>query len=750
LVEAKLILRKDGQAEQEIVLTEGQIIGRSEFVLSDDPKISKRHAEIMFANDAWHLTDLQSTNGTYLNGSRLLPNQQAPLQHAQIIRLGDTELLFHCEQEKDAELPTQVVALKDTLTVGRDADCDIVLDYPNVSRRHCRLTRAAKGYRLEDLHSRNGTYLNRVRIAQTENLNSGDEVRVGLTQFIFRNGTLERYEQNGSVRLDAVAINHIVAKSGTSLQLLHEVEFVIPPKEFVAIVGASGAGKTTLLNALTGFRPATKGQILLNGADYYSHRELFRTAIGYVPQEDIVHRELTVAEALRFAAQLRLPPDTTADEIERLLDSALQELELSHRKNASIGTLSGGERKRVNVGMELLTRPSLLFLDEPTSGLDPGLERKFVDLVHRLTREGRTIVIVTHATSSIAKCDKLLFMARGGRIAFYGPPQQALQFFGVDDYADIYLKVNDDALPPEHWQQNYRESEDHERHIATPRRNLPPHRQGQTVTIAKSLGATRPRPALWGQFQILFRRYIATFRGDVRNLKFLLAQSPIIALLLLAVFPANVFNHDSPAAPGLAAKGSMLLFCMVISALLFGIVNAARELTKERPIYRRERLINLRILPYLLSKIVVLSGLCVIQSILLGLIVGLRIPYGLSGTSLVSFYLTLILANLSGLLLGLLVSALANSNDQAMTLVPIAVLPQIIFSGLIDIENVKFLSKIMPSYWAYGAMGHLTGLRGKALFDITTSTAWPALLGISVAYFGLCYMTLSAGEKRQG
>ena len=710
--EAKLILRQDGQPEREIALTDGQVVGRTsdaDIVLPDN-KISRRHAQLTVENGVWHLTDLQSSNGTYLDGSRLLPNQPAPLQNGQRLRVGDTELVFHCENEADPELPTQVVALKDTLTIGRDADCDIVLDYPNVSRRHCRLTRNANGGLLEDLNSRNGTYLNEVRIAQKENINSGDEVRVGLTQFIFRNGTLERYEQNGSVRLDAVALNHVVSNSGKPLQLLHEVEFVIPPKEFVAIVGASGAGKTTLLNALTGFRSAAKGQILLNGADYYSHKELFRTAIGYVPQEDIVHRELTVAQSLRFAAQLRLPPDTTADEIERLLDSALKELELSHRKNASIATLSGGERKRVNVGIELLTRPSLLFLDEPTSGLDPGLERKFVELVKRLAKEGRTIVIVTHATSSIAQCDKMLFMARGGRIAFYGPPQEALEYFGVDDYADIYLKVNadkanndEDALPPEHWQQNYRASEYHERYIETPRRNLPPHRQGQTVTIAKSLGATQPRPAAFGQFLILLRRYMATFRGDLRNLKFLLAQSPIIALLLLAVFPADVFKHDATFAPDLATKGSMLLFCMVISAMLFGIVNAARELTKERPIYRRERLVNLRILPYLLSKVVVLSGLCLVQSVLLGLIISLRIPYGLSGTSLFAFYLTLILANLSGLLLGLLVSALANSNDQAMTLVPIAVLPQIIFSGLIPIENVNFLSKIMPSYWVYGA-----------------------------------------------
>ncbi len=202
-----------------------------------------------------------------------------------------------------------------------------------------------------------------------------------------------------------------------------------------------------------------------------------------------------------------------------------------------VSTLSGGERKRVNVGVELLARPSLLFLDEPTSGLDPGLELEFIELVRQLTREGRTIVLITHATSSIAACDRLLFLARGGRIAYYGPPAEALAYFEVDDFAAAYRKVNNDAQPPEFWEQKFQASLEYDRYIRTPEQSRPDHRKGETFSVARNIGATTPRPSAFQQFALLVGRYLATLRGDLRNTAFLLAQAPVIALLLMAIFP---------------------------------------------------------------------------------------------------------------------------------------------------------------------------------------------------------------------
>ncbi|MCS6861520.1 MAG: ATP-binding cassette domain-containing protein, partial [Abditibacteriales bacterium] len=518
------------------------------------------------------------------------------------MRFGGVEFVCRIEAaspgtaDKPEACPTRVVALAPRLTVGRDATCDIVLDFPYVSRWHCQVRQTPQGYLLEDLQSTNGTFLNGVRVMQPALLAQGDVVQIGLSRLIFEDGFLVHHEQTGRVRLAAVGLRQEVRRRGQPISLLHNVTFAVEPQEFVAIVGASGAGKTTLLNALTGFRPAAQGSVRLNGVDFYQHIELFRAAIGWVPQEDIVHRELTVHRVLRYAARLRLPPDTEDAEIERLIDSVLDELELSHRKAAVVQTLSGGERKRVNVGVELLTRPSLLFLDEPTAGLDPGLERRFIALVKHLTREGRTILMVTHATDSIAECDMLLFLAPGGRLVFFGPPQEALSFFGVRDHADAYLRVTDDHPNGTDWEERYRGSVYYDRYVRQRLERSPNAPAPTTTRVLTALGASRPRASGWAQFKVLYQRYFDTLRGDPRNLAIMLGQAPVIALLLTLVFRPNLFAAEQRPDPhGVfpIQDAPKLLFLLVISALWFGTCNAAREITKERPLYCRERLVNL-------------------------------------------------------------------------------------------------------------------------------------------------------------
>ncbi len=742
---AKLIAVERNQGKTELELRGAVRIGRDpacELPLTGNG-ISRQHLLLRSQGDDWYVEDCGSTNGTRLNDTLLSPGTPAALKDGDRLAVGEWLLTFVADLPDSPPLqdvPRATFSLASEQTIGRDPTCTIVLDSPNVSRRHCRIKQDGQNTVLEDLNSRNGTFLNGVLVGGPETLHTGDEVEVGLNRFVFRNRTLEHYAQDGTVRLDVTEITQIVQNAGKPKQLLHNVSFVLPPREFIAIVGAAGAGKSTLLKAITGFLPASSGSVSINGVDFYSHLELFRTIIGYVPQEDIVHRELTVATILRYAARLRLPPDTDSAEIEKLLDNTLQELDMSRHKNAPFANLSGGEKKRVNVAVELLTRPSLLFLDEPTAGLDPATEYNFVELVKKLAKEGRSIVMVTHSIASMAECDKLLFLARGGRVAFYGPPKEALAYFEVDDYLKIYLKVNDNSQSPEAWQKEYLASEAYARYVREPLANAPKHRQGQTVHVAKHLGATRARPSGWDQFGILCQRYIDIFKGDLRNTLFLLVQAPLIATLLALVFRADIFGNGVPLSPGFSAKkGGLLLFCMVISAMLFGIVNAAREITKESAIYRRERLVNLRIIPYLMSKVAVLSVLCFVQSALLVGIVRLRIDFHLSVGAFAAFFFTILMATLCGMLLGLTVSTIASTNDQAMSLVPVVVLPQIIFSGLLEIESLSFLSKIMPSYWAYSALGNLTHLPAHSPenhFDITPVPAWLALAVIGVG-FGL-------------
>lgn len=753
---AKLIANCAGQAEIEHDLQGETRIGRAstcELALSGNQP-SREHVLITQQSGVWTVEDLKSTNGTRHNDVALPPGMHRALVSGDRLTIGEWEVTFIDEDDstplpESDEPPTATFAVRAEQIIGRDTGCHIVLDHPNVSRRHCRIYETPKGWEIEDLGSRNGTYLNDVRLARRETLRTGDEVRIGMALFVFRKDRLELFDQKRSVRIDTVGLGVTVRKENKPLALLQNITLVIEPRQFVAVVGASGAGKSTLLNALTGFRKADTGSVLINGADYYANLELFRASIGYVPQDDIIHRELTVADVLRYAAHLRLPPDTGRDEVERLVDDTLKELKLTHRKRAIVSTLSGGERKRVNIGVELLTKPSLLFLDEPTTGLDPLAILKFVELMQQLAHEGRTIVMISHETASIAACDRLLFLARGGRIAYYGPPAEALTYFEVDDYAKIYEKVNEGGNPPEFWEEKFRNSPEHLRYIATPQKSRPDHKKGKTIHVARNIGATAPRPSALQQLGILLPRYLATLRGDLRNVGFLFAQAPAIALLLLTVFPSTLFTGKSPAQQAdFLQRAPILIFCIVISALLFGIVNSCRELTKERPIFRRERLVNLRIWPYLASKVVALAALSAAQSVVLLCLIRLKIDFGVDASHFLQMIGVVCLTAWSGLLLGFVLSALAATNDQAMSLVPIAVLPQIIFSGLIEIENIPVVSKVMPSYWAYAALGHLSNLKGKDLFTQSPSQACFYLASISIAYLLLCYQLLKTRDKQ--
>jgi ABC-type multidrug transport system ATPase subunit/pSer/pThr/pTyr-binding forkhead associated (FHA) protein len=754
---AKLIQKGGAGQGHEIALDVAVVIGRSEKadVVLEDQRASRLHLQLRPEMDTWMAVDLRSTNGTLLNGKKLAPDAPTRIDSGARLRLGDTEFLF-IHDGLPFDPPTQTVPLKQSITIGRDAGCDIIIPSPSVSDRHCRITQSARGWLLEDLNSQNGTYLNGVRVLIPEPVREGDEIRLHLHRFVFRNGTIEHFDQRQRVQIEVEALCRTVKKGREPLDLLQSVSFVVPPQEVVAIVGASGAGKSTLLNAMTGFHPASSGQVRFNGINLYTNHDLLRSTIGYVPQEDFVHRELRVGAALNYAAELRLPPDTKPSERDALVQHTLQTLELNHRKSARISTLSGGERKRVNIAMELLSQPSVMFLDEPTSGLDPGLERKFVEILRQLAHEGRTIVMVTHATSGIAECDKLLFLARGGRVAFYGPPKDALNFFGVTDYADAYLRVNDGSLPAHYWEEKYRQSEYFRRYVDEPLAVAKRHRKDEKPPVATSAVTTQARPQPARQFSILRRRYVDTLRGDGRNLALLFAQAPLIALIFLAVFPANLF-HVGRTVTGASTESmdthrSFLLFCMVISALLFGVINAAREVTKERAIYRRERMINMQPGPYLLSKMAALSMVSIVQSVLLIAVTQLKIDFHLGIMDELVMIALLILMNLCGTMLGLLLSVFASTNDQAMSLVPFAVLPQIIFSGLIDLQSIGSLGKVVPSYWAYGALGNLMqlnhtsailGMQPKDQFSIAPALAICALLGIGAVYAVLALMLLA-------
>jgi len=310
-----------------------------------------------------------------------------------------------------------------SITIGRDPTSTIHLPGVVVSWSHARIDTVAERRVLVDLNSTNGTFVNGARISGSQLLREGDVIQVGPFKLVYQATGLQQYAEVGGVRLDGVRIVREVGSGGDTKRILDDISLSVLPREFIAVVGTSGAGKSTLLKALSGVAKAQGGQVLVNGDNLYQHFDLYRTMIGYLPQDDILHRDLKVADALRYSAKLRLPPDTSSAEIERRIDKVLEDVEMVAQKDQVINSLSGGQRKRVGIAAELLAEPRLIFLDEPTSGLDPGLEKKMMYTLRRLADAGRTIVLVTHATANITQCDHVCFLSQG-RMAYYGPPRR--------------------------------------------------------------------------------------------------------------------------------------------------------------------------------------------------------------------------------------------------------------------------------------------------------------------------------------
>jgi ABC transport system ATP-binding/permease protein len=648
------------------------------------------------------------------------------------------------------------------IALGRQG-CPVLLDHPTVSRVHAWIDRLSDGaHVLRDAGSANGTFVNGQRIAQ-HMLVAGDIIQIGRFKLVYGRNRLDQHDQRPGMRVDARDLTLVVGAGAKQKTILHAVSLSIAPREFVAIVGGSGAGKSTLMRALNGSVHPVGGQVLVNGDDLYQQFDAYRALMGYVPQDDILHQTLQVDRALGYAARLRLSPDSEDSEIRQRVEQALADVEMLPHRGKNVEQLSGGQRKRVSIAAELLADPSLFFLDEPTSGLDPGLEKKMMHTLRHLADNGRTVMLVTHATENIALCDHVIFMA-GGRMVFFGPPAEALKFFGVTSglFSDIYTRLEGHAEPEdaerwsivqrnlreeydawqqrltagglwpavgqarsaassqiasptlaELWELKYRSSASYQQHVADRLAHASPA-PFKPAPAAPPMRRPRPARQSWlRQFALLTRRYCELTIRDRLNVLILLLQAPIIALMNLLMISSDVVigATDVGVIPRLQAQS--FLFVLAPIGVWFGVINAAREITKERAIYRRERLWNLALLPYIISKVAVLSILVLIQNAALLGVLALRVDFsGLWGVILPQWpelYASMVLASLAGMALGLIISALSTTSDQAISMVPLALVPQIIFTGLIfrlEPDSIpELISRLMISRWAVDALG---------------------------------------------
>ncbi len=719
--------------------------------------VSRQHAKIIRQNNEYFVHDNKSFNGIFVNGNRILGDTKLSINDEVQIGVGgpiiklvlpfetaEKVLVNEVVNVKESEISPKTMVIanseisqkesakleigqsqllfqktfdgKTELTIGRAEGNDIILEGLQISNKHARLIQNNSGISIEDLSSSNGTYLNAKRVTR-EQIMPNDAVQIGSYQIkISQSGKVGVFDVRSKTRIDLVNISKEVKNRsvGGKLRLLDDVSLSIQPNEFIGLLGSSGAGKSTLMDAMNGMRPASNGSVLINNIDLYTHLDLLKQSIGYVPQDDIIHRELSVYRTLFYVAKLRLSRDISSTEIKQIIDEVLDVTGLSERRNVPINQLSGGQRKRVSIAVELITKPSVIFLDEPTSGLDPATEEKIMKLFRQIAESGRTVILTTHAMENVKLFDKIVVLMRG-KLVFYGKPDEALKHLGASNFKDLFDKLeapieqvvqkSSETNRPqiteqiaEDWKQKFLKTPQYQQNIFEPLKQIAKQESGKPKK--------KNRLGIFGSIRqtiTLSRRYLEVLFRDKFNLFILLAQAPIIALLTFLVVDNN-------------QPRDFLYFVLAIVSIWFGTSVSAREIIREQAVYNRERMVNLGLFPYLTSKIFVLGIIVGLQCLMLFVplklfdLIGLM-PMPGEFLGVPQFWAMLLTASV-GLSIGLLISALVKTSEMATSLIPLILIPQILFSGLVSVPNgiSKVVGLTMPATWSFDTMKRFSTL----------------------------------------
>ncbi len=813
-------------------LTVGRDAQKAQLVVNH-PTVSGRHATFQLA--PLRVTDHGSTAGTWLNRQKLPPEQPVPLDPHALVAVGAIPIPMqlvlqlaqvfgaatpgaaaanrapkaataHAPQPEIAEAQSPKRKHKTVIgqiqlagggeqrqTIGRTTENDITIAHPQVSSRHAFLIKVGSQLFLEDRGSANGTYVRGQRIPpnQRVQVQNGEKVFIGPMPLLLQVEAEElavviedqRADWTGRPVYEVEAWDLVIQvpdrDNPSELKtLLDHVSFKALPGDLIALMGPSGAGKTTLLMTLNGYLPPTAGQVRINGEDLYAIYDALRGSIGYVPQDDIVHPELTVWEAVRYSARFRLPPDYSNEEIDQRVQTTLAQLGLEGVAHLQIGrpekkVLSGGQRKRVNIAMELVTDPILMFLDEPTSGLAADDTTALVQLLADLARQtGKTIITTIHqpAKDEFEKFNLALILGTGGIPIYYGPTREGYRFFGsvlekqgkpntVDNPRDMFDMLNQRERPifdamraqnPSTPRFMARMQAAREWHAEFFRQDNPTFQKmfsGRRAvgTGSQSQGMISGRPKKRGQFRLLFSRYLKIKMRDVSGTVIMLAQAPIIGALLALVFGGQkeaipywclgALQELAKRSGGLGEGVNDMLssmqatpdnagaiFFLVVAAVWFGTSNAAREIVSETAIYRRERMVNLGLFNYVFSKFVLLSIFCVIQCTILLAIVFFALGFNGGPEAFVTSLGTLIITAMNSVSLGLLLSTLVTTAEAAMALTPIALIPQVVLGGLMvpltTNPVLEYPMYLMPARWGF------QGVVAQERIAIAADPAW--------------------------
>ncbi|MBQ9199548.1 MAG: FHA domain-containing protein [Lachnospiraceae bacterium] len=656
---------------------------------------SRLHGCFYMENGFCYVRDLDSKNGIICSGKKI---KERRLSDGSYIRITDENhddgvlLIFSILSEPYV---WNSVSLKDRITIGRDAANDICLNHVSVSKRHAIIEKKSDGYYISDNNSTNGVMLNGKMVRGKVKLHNNDMMLITNTKMVFTGNELRFTQAKKGISLKATDVVKKVGKNNYTI--CDHVTLNINPGELVAIVGGSGAGKTTIMNLISGYNVPTSGEILVNDINLYENFDALKHIIGYVPQQDIVYDNLSVYTMLKYSAKLRLPRDVGNEEIDSIVNHVIDVVDLSKRKDTLVKQLSGGQRKRASIAVELLSNPNLFFLDEPASGLDPGTERSLIRTLKEMTISGKTVILVTHSTLNLKDFDRIIFMGTGGKLCFSGTYEDALRFFETDDIVNIYEMIGNS---PDKWRNKFKSVSDGKINIKT----------------ETKLNKGRKR-GIFNQLGVLSKRYINILLNDRQRMMLLLLQAPLLAVLISVVADGREFERYE--------MTKSLLFALSCSAFWIGILSSIQEVCKERNILKREYMTGLSLIAYIVSKILVLSLLCLIQTLLIvgTFAVTVGVPdEGVMMSPFLEITITTLLTSMAAAAIGIFVSSLFTNADRAMTVAPILLMPQILFSGMIfkldgATEVISYFAVCRWSMEGYGSTANLNALENNMMAE---------------------------------
>jgi ABC-type multidrug transport system ATPase subunit/predicted component of type VI protein secretion system len=630
-----------------------------------------------------------------------------------------------------------------SVKIGRATDNDIVIPDVLASRHHATLVPTASGTEILDNRSINGTFVNGQRV-ESAMLRDGDVVTIGNIDLVFGGGTLaRRNETDVATRTGGLDVHGVTWTIEGNKTLLDNISLSARPGTLTALIGPSGAGKSTFARLVAGYTHPTTGTVTFEGHDVHAEYASLRSRIGMVPQDDVVHGQLTVRQALMYAAELRLPPDTDREDRERVVMQVLEELEMTKHLDTRVDKLSGGQRKRASVALELLTGPSLLILDEPTSGLDPALDRQVMTMLRQLADAGRVVLVVTHSLTYLDVCDQVLLLAPGGKTAFCGSPSQIGPELGTTNWADIFSSVAGD---PEDAKRKYLE-----RHGPPP----PPPPKQPPAELGQPVHTSVAR-----QFSTIARRQMRLIISDRGYFVFLAILPFIMGVLSLSVPGATGFGPPNPLSDAPNQPGQVLVL-LNVGAIFMGTALTIRDLIGERAIFLREQAVGLSTTAYLLAKVCIYSVFAVVQSGIVTAItlIGVGLPKngplvlgGGEAAAAIELFIGMAGATVCAATVGLALSALAKSNEQIMPLLVVAIMSQLVFSGgMIPVTGrppLDQMSWLTPARWGFAATASTVGLTDLVKPPILpddpfwrhTSGAWFLNMGM-LAVLSVFYLT---------